>query len=74
MASNYEVNIKLNTEKIHQQLKNLEKRISKLNDIAMGQKGAGKQLFKTERDKLALVTKTHRKEQRITDEKRKQFK
>ena len=73
-GSNYEVNIKLNVQKINQQLNNLERRIKKLNDIAMGQKGVGKAALKTERDKLALATKTFRKEQQITREKSKQNK
>ena len=60
-GSNYEVNIQLNVKKINQQLNNLERRIKKLNDIAMGQKGVGKAALKTERDKLALATRTHRK-------------
>tara|TARA_R100001460_G_scaffold15393_2_gene33935 strand:- start:4909 stop:6684 length:1776 start_codon:yes stop_codon:yes gene_type:complete len=73
-GSNYEVNIQLNVKKINQQLNNLERRIKKLNDIAMGQKGVGKAALKTERDKLALAIKTHRKEQQITREKQKQNK
>ncbi len=73
-GSNYEVNIKLNVRSINQQLNNLERRIKKLNDIAMGQKGVGKAALKTERDKLALAIKTHRKEQQITREKQKQNK
>ena len=73
-GSNYEVNIKLNVRDINRQLNNLERRIKKLNDIAMGQKGVGKAALKTERDKLALATKTHRKEQQITREKQKQNK
>ena len=36
MASNYEVNIKLNTRTVNKQLNNLEKRISKLNKLAVG--------------------------------------
>ena len=73
-GSNYEVNIQLNVRKINQQLNNLERRIKKLNDIAMGQKGVGKAALKTERDKLALATKTFRREQQITKEKAKQNK
>ena len=73
-GSNYEVNIQLNVKRINQQLNNLERRIKKLNDIAMGQKGVGKAALKTERDKLALVIKTHRKEKAITAEKQKQNK
>ena len=71
-GSNYEVNIKLDVRKINQQLSNLERRIKKLNDIAMGQRGAGKTVLKTERDKLAVATRTFRKEQQITREKQKQ--
>ena len=67
-GSNYEVNIQLNVRKINQQLGNLERRIKKLNDIAMGQRGAGKTVLKTERDKLAVATRTFRKEQQITRE------
>jgi len=73
-GSNYEVNIKLNVRDINRQLNNLERRIKKLNDIAMGQKGVGKAALKTERDKLALATKTFRREQQITREKSKQNK
>ena len=73
-GSNYEVNIQLNVKKINQQLNNLERRIKKLNDIAMGQKGVGKAALKTQRDKLALATKTFRREQQITKEKAKQNK
>ena len=40
----------------------------------MGQKGVGKAALKTERDKLALATKTFRREQQITKEKAKQIK
>ena len=71
-GSNYEVNIKLDVRKINQQLSNLERRIKKLNEIAMGQRGAGKTVLKTERDKLAVATRTFRKEQQITREKQKQ--
>ena len=39
MASNYEVNIKLNTRTVNKQLNNLEKRISKLNKLAQGGRG-----------------------------------
>ena len=60
-GSNYEVNIQLNVRKINQQLGNLERRIKKLNDIAMGQRGAGKTVLKTERDKLAVATRTFRR-------------
>ena len=71
-GSNYEVNIKLDVRKINQQIGNLERRIKKLNEIAMGQRGAGKTVLKTERDKLAVATRTFRREQQITREKQKQ--
>ena len=71
-GSNYEVNIQLNVKKINQQLNNLERRIKKLNELAMGQRGAGKTVLKTERDKLAVATRTFRREQQITREKQKQ--
>ena len=38
----------------------------------MGQRGAGKTVLKTERDKLATATRTLRREQQITKEKQKQ--
>ena len=38
----------------------------------MGQRGAGKTVLKTERDKLAVATRTFRREQQITKEKQKQ--
>ena len=71
-GSNYEVNIKLDVRKINQQIGNLERRIKKLNELAMGQRGAGKTVLKTERDKLAVATRTFRREQQITREKQKQ--
>ena len=71
-GSNYDVNIKLDVRKINQQISNLERRIKKLNELASGQRGAGKTVLKTERDKLAVATRTFRKEQQITREKQKQ--
>ena len=71
-GSNYDVNIKLDVRKINQQLNNLQRRIKKLNELASGQRGAGKTVLKTERDKLAVATRTFRKEQQITREKQKQ--
>ena len=71
-GSNYDVNIKLDVRKINQQIGNLERRIKKLNELASGQRGAGKTVLKTERDKLAVATRTFRKEQQITREKQKQ--
>ena len=67
-GSNYEVNIKLNVQKINQQINNLERRISKLNAIAQGKKGDSKILLKNERDKAALLIKQERAQKNINKE------
>ena len=59
MASNYEVNIKLDTKKAKDQLRELEQRIAKLNRLALKGK-ASKQILKTERDALALKIKENK--------------
>ena len=59
MASNYEVNIKLDTKKAKDQLRELEERIAKLNRLALKGK-ASKQILKTERDALALKIKENK--------------
>ena len=64
-GSNYEVNIKLNVQKINQQINNLERRISKLNALAQGKKGDSKTLLKNERDKAALLIKQERAQKNI---------
>ena len=51
MASNYEVNIKLNTRTVNKQLNNLEKRISKLNKLAQGGR-ANKTVLRNEQEKI----------------------
>ena len=51
MASNYEVNIKLNTRTVNKQLNNLEKRISKLNKLAQGGR-ANKTILRNEQEKI----------------------
>ena len=56
MASNYEVNIKLNTRTVNKQLNNLEKRISKLNKLAQGGR-ASKTVLQNEKNKINLATK-----------------
>ncbi len=56
MASNYEVNIKLNTRTVNKQLNNLEKRISKLNKLAQGGR-ASKTVLQNEKHKINLATK-----------------
>ena len=70
-GSNYEVNIKLNVQKINQQINNLERRISKLNALAQGKKGDSKTLLKNERDKAALILKQERSQKRFNSELRK---
>jgi len=59
VASNYEVNIKLDTKKAKDQLRELEQRIAKLNRLALKGK-ASKQILKTERDALALKIKENK--------------
>ena len=51
MASNYEVNIKLNTRTVNKQLNNLEKRISKLNKLDQGGR-ANKTVLRNEQEKI----------------------
>ena len=51
MASNYEVNIKLNTRTVNKQLNNLEKRISKLNKLAQGGR-ASRTVLRNEQEKI----------------------
>ena len=51
MASNYEVNIKLNTRTVNKQLNNLEKRISKLNKLAQGGR-ASRTVIRNEQEKI----------------------
>ena len=64
MASNYEVNIKLDTKQAKNQLRELEERIAKLNRLALKGK-ASKQILKTDIDALALKIK----ENRVQDQK-----
>jgi hypothetical protein len=56
VASNYEVNIKLNTRTVNKQLNNLEKRISKLNKLAQGGR-ASRTVLQNEKHKINLATK-----------------
>ena len=56
MASNYEVNIKLNTRTVNKQLNNLEKRISKINKLAQGGR-ASRTVLQNEKHKINLATK-----------------
>ena len=73
MASNYEVNIKLNTRTVNKQLNNLEKRISKLNKLAQGGR-ANRTVNKNEKDRLNGAVKLTRQEQRTLRIKQKQLK
>ena len=73
MASNYEVNIKLNTRTVNKQLNNLEKRISKLNKLAQGGR-ANRTVNKNEKDRLNEAVKLTRQEQRTLRIKQKQLK
>ena len=71
MASNYEVNIKLNTRTVNKQLNNLEKRISKLNRLAQGGR-ASKTVNKNEQEKLKSATNRFKIETKNTLEQKKQ--
>ena len=51
VASNYEVNIKLNARTVNKQLNNLEKRISKLNKLAQGGR-ANRTVLRNEQEKI----------------------
>jgi len=73
VASNYEVNIKLNTRTVNKQLNNLEKRISKLNKLAQGGR-ANRTVNKNEKDRLNGAVKLTRQEQRTLRIKQKQLK
>ena len=71
MASNYEVNIKLNTRTVNKQLNNLEKRISKLNKLAQGGR-ASKTVLSNEKAKLKSATDRFKIETKNTLEQKKQ--
>ncbi len=73
MASNYEVNIKLNTRTVNKQLNNLEKRISKLNKLAVGGR-ASRTVLQNEKNKINLATKRLQIENRNLRTKQKQLK
>ena len=73
MASNYEVNIKLNTKTVNKQLNNLEKRISKLNKLAQGGR-ASRTVLQNEKNKINLATKRLQIENRNLRTKQKQLK
>ena len=73
MASNYEVNIKLNTRTVNKQLNNLEKRISKLNKLAQGGR-ANREVNKRDKEKLVTATKVTRQETKTLRIKQQQLK
>ena len=73
VASNYEVNIKLNTKTVNKQLNNLEKRISKLNKLAQGGK-ANRAVNRQEKERLLEATKRTRQEEKTLRVKQKQLK
>ena len=73
MASNYEVNIKLNTRTINKQLGNLEKRISKINKLAQGGR-ASRTVLQNEKHKINLATKRLQIENRNLRTKQRQLK
>jgi len=72
VASNYEVNIKLNTRTVNKQLNNLEKRISKLNKLAQGGR-ASRTVLQNEKHKINLASKRLQIENRNLRTKQKQL-
>ena len=73
VASNYEVNIKLNTRTVNKQLNNLEKRISKLNKLAQGGR-ANKTVLRNEQEKVKKAGQRLGVENRILKRKQEQLK
>ena len=73
MASNYEVNIKLNTKTVNKQLNNLEKRISKLNKLAQGGR-ANKTVLRNEQEKIKKTGQRLGIENKILKRKHEQLK
>ncbi len=73
MASNYEVNIKLNTRTVNKQLNNLEKRISKLNKLAQGGR-ASRTVLRNEQHKIKMTGQRLGLEQKILKRKQDQNK
>ena len=72
MASNYEVNIKLNTKTVNKQLNNLEKRISKLNKLAQGGK-ANRTVLSNEQAKIKKTGQRLALENKILRQKKAQL-
>jgi len=73
VASNYEVNIKLNTRTVNKQLNNLEKRISKLNKLAQGGR-ANKTVLRNEQEKIKKTGQRLGVENKILKRKQEQLK
>ena len=73
MASNYEVNIKLNTRTVNKQLNNLEKRISKLNKLAQGGR-ASRTVLRNEQHKIKMTGQRLGLEQKVLKRKQDQLK
>ena len=73
MASNYEVNIKLNTRTVNKQLNNLEKRISKLNRLAQGGR-ASRTVLRNEQHKIKMTGQRLGLEQKVLKRKQDQLK
>jgi len=73
VASNYEVNIKLNTRTVNKQLNNLEKRISKLNRLAQGGR-ANKTVLRNEQEKIKKTGQRLGLENKVLKRKQEQLK
>jgi hypothetical protein len=73
VASNYEVNIKLNTRTVNKQLNNLEKRISKLNKLAQGGK-ANRTVLRNEQEKIKKTGQRLGLENKILRQKKEELK
>ncbi len=73
MASNYEVNIKLNTRTVNKQLNNLEKRISKLNKLAQGGR-ANRTVLRNEQEKIKKTGQRLGLENKVLKRKQEQLK
>ena len=73
VASNYEVNLKLNTRTVNKQLNNLEKRISKLNKLAQGGR-ANRTVLRNEQQKIKKTGQRLGLENKILRQKKEQLK
>jgi len=73
VASNYEVNVKLNTRTVNKQLNNLEKRISKLNKLAQGGR-ANRTVLRNEQEKIKKTGQRLGLENKVLKRKQEQLK